>query len=69
VLLAIAVGGTLQGVAGAVLILPIVAAYPIVERIWLRDELPRDTIARHGRAPRGLLDQFHFVVQQMHCAT
>lgn len=49
VLLAIAVGGTLQGIAGAVLILPIVAAYPIVERIWLRERLPRDTVARHER--------------------
>jgi predicted PurR-regulated permease PerM len=47
VLLAIAVGGTLQGVIGAVLALPIAAAYPIVERIWLRDRLPPDTVARH----------------------
>jgi len=49
VLLAIAVGGTLQGVAGAVLILPIVAAYPIVEKIWLREQLPRDTVSRHEK--------------------
>jgi len=47
VLVAIAVGGTLQGPLGAVLILPVVAAYPIIERIWLRDELPPDTVARH----------------------
>jgi predicted PurR-regulated permease PerM len=47
VLLAIMVGGTLQGVAGAILILPFVAAYPIVERLWLRDKLPEDTVARH----------------------
>jgi predicted PurR-regulated permease PerM len=47
VLLAIMVGGTLQGVAGAILILPFVAAYPIVERLWLRDKLPSDTVARH----------------------
>ena len=47
VLLAIMVGGTLQGAAGAILILPFVAAYPIVERIWLRDKLPSDTVAKH----------------------
>ena len=47
VLVAIAVGGTLQGVIGAVLALPIAAAYPIVERIWLREHLAADTVARH----------------------
>ena len=47
VLLAIMIGGTLQGAAGAILILPFVAAYPIMERLWLRDSLPSDTVARH----------------------
>ena len=47
VILAIAIGGTLQGVIGALLALPIAAAYPIVERIWLRDQLPPDTVERH----------------------
>jgi putative heme transporter len=48
VLLAVTAGGTLQGPVGAVLILPFVAAYPIVERIWLRDRLPEDTVEKHG---------------------
>jgi predicted PurR-regulated permease PerM len=47
VLVGIAVGGVLQGPIGAILILPVVAAYPIIERIWLRDELPSDTVTRH----------------------
>ncbi len=47
VILAIAIGGTLLGVIGAVLALPIAAAYPIFERIWFRDHLPPDTVARH----------------------
>jgi len=47
VLLAIAIGGVLLGVIGAVLALPIAAAYPIVERIWLGEKLPPDTVARH----------------------
>jgi len=48
VLLAVTAGGTLQGPAGAVLILPFVAAYPIVEKIWLREKLPEDTVEKHG---------------------
>jgi len=47
VLLAIMIGGSLQGAAGAILILPFVAAYPIVERLWLREKLPEDTVERH----------------------
>jgi predicted PurR-regulated permease PerM len=47
VLLAVTAGGALQGPAGAVLVLPFVAAYPIVERIWLKDKLPEDTVEKH----------------------
>ena len=47
VLVAVTVGGMLQGVVGAVLILPVVALYPIVERVFLREKLPEDTVARH----------------------
>ena len=47
VLLALIVGGTVGGVAGAVLILPLVAAYPIVERVWLRDYLGQEVAADH----------------------
>lgn len=53
VLLAVAVGGTLQGAFGAILILPFVAVYPIVERIWLRDELAPGTVERHERIEEG----------------
>lgn len=47
VILALVVGGTLQGILGAVLVLPIVAAYPIVERIWLKDYLRDEVINDH----------------------
>ena len=47
VLLGITIGATLQGPIGAVLALPIAAAYPIVERIWLRDHLSSGTVERH----------------------
>jgi predicted PurR-regulated permease PerM len=47
VLLALIVGGTLQGILGAVLVLPLVAAYPIIERIWLKNYLGREVLADH----------------------
>ncbi len=33
--LAVAAGGLLAGIVGAIAVLPIVAAYPVVERLWL----------------------------------
>jgi predicted PurR-regulated permease PerM len=47
VLLAVTIGGSLQGVVGAVLVLPIVAVYPIIERIWLRERLAEGTVEEH----------------------
>ena len=47
VILALVVGGILQGVIGALLVLPIVAAYPIIERIWLRDYLSEEVLEDH----------------------
>jgi predicted PurR-regulated permease PerM len=52
VLLALIVGGTLQGVIGSVLVLPLVAAYPIVERVWLKDYLAREVLADHTALAR-----------------
>lgn len=49
VLLGLVVGAELGGIIGAVLALPVVAAYPIVERIWLRDYLGREVLAEHAR--------------------
>ena len=49
VLIAVAVGGQLGGVMGALLALPVAAIYPIVERIWLRDSLGSDTVDIHKR--------------------
>ena len=47
VILAFAVGGELAGVIGALIALPIAAAYPAIERIWLREKLPADTVREH----------------------
>jgi predicted PurR-regulated permease PerM len=49
VVLGLFVGGAIGGIMGALLALPIVAAYPIVERIWLRDYLGPDVVDDHER--------------------
>lgn len=48
VLLALIVGSALQGLLGAVLVLPLVAAYPIIERIWLGKYLGHEVVADHS---------------------
>jgi predicted PurR-regulated permease PerM len=48
VLLSVTIGGSLLGVAGAVLALPFVAAYPIIERLWLGKYLAPETIEDHA---------------------
>jgi predicted PurR-regulated permease PerM len=48
VLIALIVGGSLYGVLGAVLILPLFAAYPIIEKIWLTDYLSDEVVADHA---------------------
>jgi predicted PurR-regulated permease PerM len=35
------------GVVGAIVILPMVASYPIIERIWLKRHLEPDTVTKH----------------------
>jgi predicted PurR-regulated permease PerM len=52
VLLALLVGGALQGILGAVVVLPLVAAYPIIERIWLRGYLAPEVIQDHSALAR-----------------
>ena len=47
VLLALVVGNALAGLIGAVLVLPLVAAYPIIERIWLTGYLNPEVIKDH----------------------
>jgi predicted PurR-regulated permease PerM len=54
VLLALLVGGSLFGLIGAILILPVVAAYPTIERIWLASYLGKHVIADHGALARAV---------------
>lgn len=49
VLVSCMAAGLLGGVAGVIIILPVVASYPIIERIWLRRHLEADTVAQHDR--------------------
>lgn len=41
-----------KGILGALLILPLVAAYPIIERIWLHDYLSDEVIRDHAALER-----------------
>jgi predicted PurR-regulated permease PerM len=52
VLLGLVVGAELGGIIGALLALPVIAAYPIVERIWLKNYLGRAVLAEHARLER-----------------
>lgn len=47
VLLAILAGGALGGIPGAILALPVVAAYPVIEKYWLDERLHPDVVADH----------------------
>ena len=47
VLLAVLGGGALGGLSGIVLALPLVAAYPVVEKYWLEEWLHPDAVADH----------------------
>lgn len=52
VILAFAVGAELAGVIGALIALPVAAVYPSIERIWLREQLPEDTVKEHRAIER-----------------
>lgn len=47
VLLGLLAGSLLAGIPGAIAALPVVAAYPIVERIWLADYLGQRVVRKH----------------------
>lgn len=50
VLLSLLVAGTLAGIGGAIVVLPLVASYPIIERIWLVELLGRNVVKKHNDA-------------------
>jgi predicted PurR-regulated permease PerM len=52
IILAFVAGAELAGVIGALIALPIAALYPTVERIWLREQLPSETVAEHRALSR-----------------
>jgi putative heme transporter len=53
VVMAFVVGAELAGVIGALIALPVAALYPTVERIWLRDGLPSETVREHRQLEDG----------------
>ncbi|MDQ6809864.1 MAG: AI-2E family transporter [Verrucomicrobiota bacterium] len=52
VLLACLAAGAIGGVVGIIVILPVVASYPVIERVWLRPYLQGDTVPRHEQIDR-----------------
>jgi Predicted permease len=49
VLVSCMAAGLVAGVVGAIAIFPIVASYPIIEKIWLRRHLEADTVIKHDQ--------------------
>lgn len=49
VLLATLAAGFLAGIEGAISILPVVASYPVIEKIWLKPFLGADVVDEHHR--------------------
>jgi predicted PurR-regulated permease PerM len=47
VLISCLAAGLVSGVIGVILVLPIVASYPIIERNWLQPYLGRETVQKH----------------------
>jgi predicted PurR-regulated permease PerM len=54
VIVAFAIGAELGGVVGALIVLPLAAIYPVIERVWLTDTLGDDVRVEHRR-----LEQTH----------
>jgi predicted PurR-regulated permease PerM len=52
VVVAFVVGAEVAGVIGALIALPVAAAYPAIERIWLREKLPDETVKEHRAIER-----------------
>ncbi|MBC7660847.1 MAG: AI-2E family transporter [Chitinophagaceae bacterium] len=53
VLTSLIAAGTLGGIIGAIVILPLVASYPIIERIWLVDYLGKGVVKKHHESTPG----------------
>ena len=49
VLVSCLAAGLIDGVVGIILVLPIVASYPIIERVWLEPFLKHGTAQKHAR--------------------
>jgi len=49
VLVSCLAAGMVAGIVGVIVVLPIVACYPIIERIWLQPYLERGIVQKHAR--------------------
>jgi predicted PurR-regulated permease PerM len=53
--LAVVAGGVVAGVVGAIAALPLVAAYPVIERLWLAPKLAPEALKAH-EMPRDFVE-------------
>jgi len=53
VLVCCMMAAVVAGVVGVLLILPIVASYPIIEKVWLKSRLQPDTVQKHATLDGG----------------
>jgi hypothetical protein len=37
----------IAGIIGVIIVLPVIASYPVLERYWLRPHLEPDTVEKH----------------------
>jgi predicted PurR-regulated permease PerM len=47
VLISCLAAGLIAGIVGVIIVLPLVASYPVLERYWLRPHLEPDTVEKH----------------------
>jgi predicted PurR-regulated permease PerM len=47
VLISCLAAGMIAGIIGVIIVLPVIASYPVLERYWLRPHLEPDTVEKH----------------------
>jgi predicted PurR-regulated permease PerM len=57
VLVSLIAAGLVAGIEGAIAILPVVASYPIIERIWLRRYVGEETVENHSQIEKNPVTQ------------
>jgi predicted PurR-regulated permease PerM len=65
VILSLGAAAAIAGVVGAVLVLPIVAAIPIIERDWFQNAIGEDAVEDHAELERSLEEKDSSAVRRV----